>query len=262
MPLRNPPIIELAIGVQFTTERPADSSKLILFWEKHLRPQYPNCSEEPTIDDVFEKFGNGENWTVPTLQLRFEERPKLRYQFSNPDTGRIVQLQSTRMMANWVKQASDYPRYSTIHADLKSIYQRWLDYAAANNVGEVVPNQWELCYVNHILPCELWPSPSDWHRISQLFASEVGGFQPLELEDRSFQWRLLMPERTGRITLTAQQVRTKQGGSALQLTILARGPATNIDEAHNRLDNAHDFILALFDRLATEEAKSHWGITT
>lgn len=258
----NPPIIELVIGVQFTTERPVDSRKLVLFWNERLRTTYPHCAEAPALDDTFEKFGDENRGHPPMLQFRVEQLPQLRYQVSNADTGRMVQIQATRLVANWIKRSTDYPRFSAIHADLRATYQLWQDYATDNDVGEVVPNQWELCYVNLIPQGPLWESPRDWHRISNIFAVESDGFPPLELEDRRFQWRLLMPERTGRITLTAQPTRNKDGTPALQLTILARGPAGTVDEVHERLKQAHTCILELFGRLATVDAKAHWGITS
>ena len=262
MPSRNPPIVELVTGVQFTTERPVDSCKLILFWNEFLRANFPDCAEAPTIEEAFEKFGDEISWSPPKFQLRLEQLPQLRYQFSNAKTGRIIQLQSTRLMANWVRRSGEYPRFSAIHAELRQTFQTWQDYAVVNGIGEVVPNQWELCYVNLVPQGELWQSPREWHRVSKIFAAEVDAFYPLELEDRGFQWRMRMPERIGRITLTAMQSRTKDGKPALQLTILARGPAVSIDEAHDRLGLAHTAILELFDRVATEEAKKHWGMSS
>ncbi len=255
----NPPIVEMVVGVQFTTELPVDSRKLVLFWNERLRANYPLCKEAPSLDDTFEKFGEESHGQTPMLQFRVEQLPPLRYQVSNADTGRMVQIQATRLVANWVKRSADYPRFSAIHADLRATFQLWQDYAAANEIGEVVPNQWELCYVNLIPQGPLWQTPRDWHRISHIFAAETNGFPPLELEDRRFQWRLLMPERTGRITLTAQPSRNKNGTPALQLTILARGPAVTVAEVHDRLEQAHDCILELFGRVATAEAKAHWG---
>lgn len=259
MPPANPPIVELVVSAQFATERPADSTKLVLFWNEALRPFYPDAVEAAPLDDAFEKFGGDVRWQPLTLQLRLE-RPRTRYQFTNPAQDRMVQLQSTRFVLNWMRREADYPRFSAIHREFAEGFEKWQEFAAANGVGEVVPNQWELCYVNFIPQGELWETPDDWHRVSRLFVAGTSDFEPLALEDRSFQWSMRMPADAGRITLAAGQVRNREQKLGLQLTMTARGPAANAEELHERLGQAHRQILELFHRLSTDEAKAHWGV--
>lgn len=258
----NPPIVELVVGVQFSTERPVDSTKLVLFWNESVRGEFPNASEAPPVEDTFEKFDETVSWQRPGLRLSLESLPRIRYQFTTPARDRMVQLQATRLVLNWMRRDSAYPRFSTIHREFAAMFRAWQDFAHNNGVGEVVPNQWELCYVNLIPQGGLWATPSDWHRVSTLLVAGVEAFEPLALEDRSFQWRLRMPKNAGRITLTVSQVKSDDGRPGMHLILTASGPAATIEESHERLQAAHDQILELFGRLATNEAKAYWGMQT
>ena len=260
MQTRKPPIVELVVSVQFSTERPVDSTKLVLFWNEFLRVTHPQVSEAPPLEDTFEKFGGDVSWERRAVRLSLETLPRIRYQFTTPDRDRMVQLQATRLVFNWVRRDADYPRFSKIREEFSRLLTLWQDFAAKNQIGEVVPNQWELCYVNFIPQGELWKTPGDWHKVSKLFVSGVDAFEPLVLEDRSFQWRMKMPEDAGRIALGIQQVPGDDGQPGMSLTIAARGPTSSVEELHQRLDLAHQTILQLFDRLATTEAKTHWGM--
>lgn len=256
-----PPIIELVIGVQFTTQHRVDAAKLVLFWTEWLRDRYPNPAEAAYLQDEFEKFGAEERIRRPTLALKWESLPRIRFQFINDTRDRMIQLQDSRLILNWVRRDSDYPRFSVLHEEFSQKFELWRKFLETNNVGEIAPNQWELTYVNRIPQGELWQTPGDWHRISsRLFVDGIDAFASLALDDRSFQWRLRMPNDTGRITLTAEQVFTEDQRIELQLVITARGPAAD-GEIHERLKAAHDHIIQLFFHLATDEAKVHWGVS-
>ncbi len=257
----NPPIVELVVGVQFSTERPADSTRLVLFWNQHLRASYPNASEAPALEDTFEKFGDDVAWNRPGIRLSLESLPSIRFQYTNETNDRMVQLQPTRLIFNWMRRKSDYPRFSTLHAEFQNVYDSWEKFSLSDGVGEIVPNQWELCYVNFIPQGELWQTPGDWHKISPMFVAQVPSFEPLDFENRIVQWKMLMPGNTGRVTLTAEQVKNEQSKLGLQLTITARGPASTINECHERLSAAHDIIIELFEKLITPEAIAHWELT-
>lgn len=257
---RNPPIVELVISAQFATERPVDTTKLVLFWNEYLRAEYPVASEAPAIEDTFEKFGDNVRWQQPSIRLNLETTPQLRFQFTSSARDRMVQLQPTRLILNWVRKEEAYPRFSTLREEFSRRFTSWQTFAAGQDIGEVVPNQWELCYVNFIPRGELWKTPDEWHRVSSLFVDSVSDFEPLVLEDRTFQWRMRLPDARGRITLSVGQVKNSDGQLGMQLVILARGPASTDAEVVDRLQTAHDEIIKLFDRLATTEAKEHWGM--
>lgn len=261
MPMGVPPIIELAVSVQFSTERPVDTTKLVLHWDRAFRTSYPNVTEVPTLEDVFEKFGAEHKLHRRFMRLQLETLPGIRYQFTNTTKDRMVQLQPTRLILNWMRRESAYPSFSKIHNELQQHLEEWQTFATENNIGEIIPNQWELIYVNMIPQGELWNTPADWHRISKLFVAELSSVEPLELEDRGFHWRMRMSGDIGRIHLTVVQATTEDEKLGMHLTITARGPASNLVEVNTRLQEAHDEILKLFGRIATDEAKAHWGIT-
>ena len=114
---RNPPIVELVISTQFATERPVDTTKLVLFWNKDLRDNYPDATEAPAIEDTFEKFGDNVRWQQPSIRLNLETTPQLRFQFTNPAKDRMVQLQPTRLILNWLRKNEAYPRFSALREE-------------------------------------------------------------------------------------------------------------------------------------------------
>jgi uncharacterized protein (TIGR04255 family) len=150
MPSGIPPIKELVLGVQFTTEKPVDTTKIVGFWHQRLAQDYPHVAEAQPIEDVFEKFGDHAVSPPKLMQIRFNSTPKLRYLFSNITLGRMVQIQPSRLIVNWREGESVYPRFSVVSAEFLRRVLEWQNYGTAEGLGEVVPNQWELCYVNFI----------------------------------------------------------------------------------------------------------------
>jgi uncharacterized protein (TIGR04255 family) len=256
MNLNNPPIVEMFIGAQFLSKKVVDTTHFIHFWATKLQKDYPIFQEAAALQDVFEKFDESPSNHPPTFTLKIGNTPSVRYQFSNKEGDRIVQLQPTHLLLNWVRKDSDYPRFSVLNRVFTGILNDWVEVQKGNDFSV---NQWELGYINFIRRGGLWTTLNDWHRISPLFANPVEDFSRLILDDQSYQWRFQIPEKQGRITLTVKQQYNAQKEWGMMLNITGRGPASSLEQLTERINMAHREILYLFEKFATEEAKNYWG---
>src|SRR5688500_8008989 len=108
----NPPVVEVALSVQFEKLEGLRVPQLGRIWHA-FRNRFPRTEEQMPLEPAFEQFG------VPTTG-----KPEVRVELSSvPTTPRVwflneqgtelVQIQQDRFVRNWRKQTDDeaYPRY-------------------------------------------------------------------------------------------------------------------------------------------------------
>ena len=144
-----PPVVEAVIGVQFA-RLPKFSAPLAgWFWKEFLGAQWTDASEAPRIEDQFETFDGPELWAPPIQIVRFQGSTS-RIQIVRQDRERMVQLQDTRFLLNWQKQAGVYPSFDVLSEEFFKYLPQFDSFAQTAGLGSVEVNQWEVTYVNHI----------------------------------------------------------------------------------------------------------------
>jgi uncharacterized protein (TIGR04255 family) len=266
----NPPVIEAVIGVHFVPLIDFTNGHAGWFWRECLGKEWPKAADAPALPEQVERFGENQMFGLGQLgflgQFGFmlrQTKPADRLQIINADDDRVVQVQNNQFHYNWRKRNQNYPRHRQARGEFSRFYGLFREFASNTGLGTLVPNQWELTYVNHI-PCgELWQNPGDWHRVLPGLLSEPASAQGVRLETTGGEWHYEIVPARGRVHLTVQHAKIEGGvgGEVLVFQLLARGevsdkPGWGLDDG---LDRGHAEISRLFVKLTSPEAHRVWG---
>jgi uncharacterized protein (TIGR04255 family) len=258
---KNPPIEEVAIGVEFKPIRGWGIPHHGLFWER-IRKQYPKFKVLGPLPSKIEQFGRGPQRPEPAFKI--VEGADARCWFLQEDDSRLLQIQSDRLILNWrkVNSAEPYPRYE----NLKPEFQKaWADFGCfLGDVELETPEivQCELTYVDLFPRGMGWDGYADLHRISPLLAPAPNRLGVPEAVGVTTRYAL--PDGRGRLHASLQQAfRTYDGSEVMKLDITARGApmANRIEDALAWFDFGHEWAVSAFLELTTKEMHKLWGKT-
>ena len=153
----DPPVVEVALSAQFEPLSSLGSPQMGLIWQ-HFRNRFPNTEEHAPLDPAVEEFGAARE-RPQTVHFEIMGRPPTpRCWFVNPEGTELIQVQRDRFIHNWrkVKGSEHYPRYEHIRNAFASELVDFEGLLAKERLGELVPNQCEVRYVNHILVGKGW----------------------------------------------------------------------------------------------------------
>lgn len=263
-----PPVVEVALGVQFEPLAGFKSMHLALLWE-HWRESSPNWEDQPPLPPVKEWFGLP--GLPPGLDFHFEvgAPPLRRAMFSDTDGTELRQVQADRFARNWRKTVSPYPHYNDDGGQV-GLRARFLEdleflakFAEENGLGNIAPNQCEVTYVNHV-PVAGELGASD---LSQLLAPWRGGYSDEFLatpETVEVRLRFLIAESgtsLGRLHVVAAPARDQTSGELLtRLTLTARGNpiGSGIEGVMRFLDVGRRHVVKGFASLTTGNMHEKW----
>ncbi|MFD1381016.1 TIGR04255 family protein [Fodinicurvata halophila] len=115
----SPPLIEVALGVQFTPLENLQTLHGGIIWEAY-KDKYPYTKELPPLPHVLETFGRRQVHSSIPFKLSLQDRPDVpRYWFISENNDQLIQIQKDRFLQNWRKESSkaEYPRYESIRED-------------------------------------------------------------------------------------------------------------------------------------------------
>lgn len=262
-----PPVIETVVGVQFERLSGFTNAHLGAFWQ-HLRPEkWPTLLDVPPLSFQFERFHDSARWGSG-INFQLTQDPSSRLQLKNHDGTRMLQIQNGRLHHNWLgDDGGPYPRYDAVRSDFEMYFQAFNEFATNQQLGSVIPNQWEMTYVNHIEKGSVWNSPADWG-----FFSLLRGMPSIDdvIEAESFggEWHFVIPEKRGRLHIEwkhgLKSPPNNEKQQFIRLTFTARGAIEKSDETlssvRQGLDLGHDTIVNSFSQLMSDEANQYWGI--
>jgi len=263
---RSPPVVEVALSVHFDKLPGLGSVQIASFWQQ-FRDRFPKTEEHPPLEPAFERFD------VPPLRKRgavrlelIEKPPTPRFWFLNQPGTELIQVQQDRIAHNWRKLATgaEYPRYERIRESFQSELNCFQEFIRNEGIGEFVPNQCDVTYVNHILWDELNHGEPD--RLLTVFQRHFNdGFLP-DPEDATIKMRFVIPDDQGKPAgrLHADLVpgyRNADGQPLFILTMTARGRplGEGIEGAMAFLDRGREWVVRGFASLTTPEMHEKWG---
>jgi uncharacterized protein (TIGR04255 family) len=266
----DPPVIEVVLSVQF--ERPAGFRipHLGLLWTR-FRDRFPHFEDHAPLSHVIETFGIRQ---APKLELQLvsgDQAPAVRCWFVNEARTELVQLQTDRFVHNWrkvgegVKEGEQYPRYKYIRKQFERELEEFQDFLLENKLGNFLPNQCEITYINHIIAGEGWKRHNEVDKIISILGSRYSERFPLRMEDARFSARYLIPDCEGNpigrmhVSLDPAFRRTDEQEMYV-LTLTARGKPneTSVESALKFLDAGRQYIVQGFASITTPRMHRIW----
>jgi uncharacterized protein (TIGR04255 family) len=217
-----PPVVEVAIGVQFAPLAGLTAAQLGLYWTT-IRDTFPRVEEQTPIAHMVEP---PEAASEPVMALQFSDRPDFpRTWFLDATGGRLLQIQRDRFLHNWRRMAPGdaYPRFPTVR---DSFFQYWSGFTSflAQNDLKPQPDQYDLTYVNHIRKGDGWEALADMHRLFSTFVWKTRtAFLPVP-DNIRWSLRFLLPNGMGRLHVDLVPVRIPPDNeAAIRFVLTARG---------------------------------------
>lgn len=254
-----PPVVETVLGVQFAPLPKLTTAILAAFW-KELGENWPDITVVPELVPQFETFGDISAWQGGFLRL--SQTPLACFQIKNAQGDRMVQIQNGRFHYNWLGQSGQpYPRYESVRPECHDVLERFQKLLAAKEIGTIVPNQWEITYVNHMPRGTVWAEPKDWVSLFRGLPAAFVASDVTKLEGFGGHWHLEIAPRRGRLHIEVQHrfLKPERKQEILQATLTARGPTKEDLDWKQGLNLGHDVIVTTFEAMTSEKAHEYWG---
>lgn len=257
-----PPVVETALSVQFTPLPRYTGAHAGWFWKEYLEKlgDWSQVVEMPKIPDQFERFGTEDIWVAPSVQfLQGVQSP--RTQIIRADGERMIQVQDSRLVLNWRKQAADYPSYDVLVPEFQTLLHALESFSAEAGFGALAYNQWEVVYVDQFKKGQLWESVRDWSRIFPGLSIPVNVSEVPTTGDEtmSADWRFSLAGHKGRLYVSLRQARVPPSNDeVLNVTFVARGPVNASQGWRQGLDFGHDSISAVFLSITSAQVQESW----
>jgi len=260
---KRPPVVETVLGVQFDQLPKVHNAHLGVFWDRLGAADWPNVSEAPPLEQLQELFGEQRVWRSVDAHLTLTEAPPLRFRIRNAANNRMIQIQNGRLHYNWLQQEEgDYPRYRTVRPEFDEVLQSFKQFLDKQSLGEMVPNLWEVTYVNHLPRGTVWNDYRDW---SGLFPTLPGAFAEIaaaRLEGFEGHWHFEIEPQKGRLHVEVKHGRagSSEGPEILVMKSTARGRVYEETDLSAGLDLGRRTIVNSFVELTSEAAHTYWGL--
>lgn len=214
-----PPVVEVLCGVLFGSLTGLRTAHVGIFWDR-IKEEFPLVEEAPPLSPVIERFD-----PAPSFEIEVELSPPLaRTWFYRADRRGLVQLQRDRFVYNWKRSSPDdgkYPSYDRVILDFERLWSEFRSFVASEGVGEIVPRQLELAYVN-IIPDASIPAGDPVFVDHVPDRSRVRLLQAVD----GFVWRssYMLPDDAGRLHVSINSARQAETGEPVRrMDIVARG---------------------------------------
>jgi uncharacterized protein (TIGR04255 family) len=252
----NPPVTEVAVGVQFAPIpqlRPIELADLREKW----RGEYPVSQDQPPLPPSIE----GQPGGMPRVQLRLGPPVMSRLWFLSNDSTRLVQLQLDRLIVNWrqVKGDEMYPRFPEMQKRFEQRASELSAFVFERGFGAIDVNQVELNYVNFIPDADDRPRPlEDVLRVTTL--NSANHLDPPQQARLGLTFEI--PD-VGKppVRLYTEAAPSRVGErSGVQFRLTVRGAPTggSIANALEFIDGAHRHIVQSFHEMTVPEMHNVW----
>lgn len=260
---RRPPVVEVAASVQFAQIRSLDAAKLGALWMR-FRDRYPRTEQHPPLPSTQETFAPQR---IPRFGFSVGPAfPAPRLWFLDESATRLVQVQSNRLIVNWrqLDTDQDYPRYPVLRDSLTEAFSRLTAFVRDEGLGEIVPDQAELTYVNHLRSRDRASGRESLSRLLSFWHEPTSVVLRGTPEEASLRLQYVMKQGTepiGRFFVEVESAYTPSQSEPLYvMSLVGRGApfAQNLEGALGFLDEAHVWIVRGFADLTTSEAHDRW----
>jgi len=268
---KNPPVIEVVLGVQFEQLTKMKVPQVGVIWNA-FRNRFPNTEEQPPLQNVVERFSSpGTPVAKPGVRLEFGPVPPApRVLFINERGTELLQVQHDRFIRNWRKNDDDdpYPRYHELRESFRSDYETFKKVVEQEGWGPIEPNQCEVTYVNLIASGDVWTDHSELHKVITLFRKHYSDDYLGTPEDATLGVRYVLyndqKQPIGRLHVDVTPVTLiadKKPALRLNLTVRGQPADRGIKGVLSFLDRGHEEIVRSFTSVTTPEMHKIWSRT-
>lgn len=255
----DPPVVEVAISVQFKPIREFRQGHLGLFWSE-VRGEYPTAQDHPRIEGGVQTLDELEK--QPAFQIEMlDSPPSNRAWFISADESLLIQVQDDRFIHNWRHRGGPYPRFDTLLEMFWKRFDTFREVLAASGLPAPQPRQAEVIYVNWVPMEDL----AAFFRPATTARVEVKGVGPLPLAQT---WTAQYPVSrsdvdTARLNVDCRPARQfdEGGGSRghrLSLTFRAPVSGESREDISEFLILGRDAIVRTFTDLTTPSMHEQW----
>jgi uncharacterized protein (TIGR04255 family) len=264
----NPPVVEVAISLQFKPLELLHSAHFGFLWEALRAEGFSRIEDHGELEPAFEEFDTRPSGKFGVRVQAFDDAPPLpRVWFMNENQNELIQVQRDRLIVNWRQGAKSepYPRYVSILHRFKFALEAFQAFTAAEKLGALIPAQCEVTYVNH-MPAGLgWDKHGDLTSVIGPWSGQYSDSYLSAPEDVGFSARYRMEgERgnaIGRLYVTFQPAyRNSDGLPIFVMNLTARGKPEPADfkGAFSLFDQEHEWIVRGFTSMTTKKMHDIW----
>lgn len=247
-----PPVSEVIFGIGFKAPEGFREAHFGLFWNE-IRDEFPVAEIKTPIAPPPPEH----------LQIDLSTAPPQRHFFRSGDGSELLQIQSNRLLFNWIKIGdAPYPRYRKVYPRFTSLCDRFSRFLTENSFEKPIIRELRLEYLNHIAKDQIWKTPSDVHKIFPDFRVARRGRRFL-ISPQTFNLQVRYPmEREGTHLDVALRTgrRELEELITLQLSVIGAVEEPSDKEIRSWFDMAREAIDLSFTDLASPRAKEAWGI--
>jgi uncharacterized protein (TIGR04255 family) len=262
-----PPVNEVYLAAQFEPLPDFRAAHVGLFWER-LRPDFARIEEHPPLAHQVEVFGVP-SMPEPNLRLELVQRPiPPRCWYIKDDGRNLIQLQNDRFITNWrkVDEEDEYPRYPNVRDSFFAGLDKLDQFISSESLGNLVFDQCEVSYINHIAAGQGWNSHADAPAVFTFLCDHTSRDPLPEPENVRSELRYVLRGGEGApigrliVALTPAFRRTDECPIfVFQLTARGRPISEGKGGLRHFLDLGRAAIVNGFAALTTPEMHTIWG---
>lgn len=268
----NPPVVEVALSVQFQPPAGLSVAHLGLFWGR-CRDRFPRIEQHGPIVNIIERRGvrsppvdNGQL----SLSVDLDTIPRL--WMINESFTELLQLQSDRFVRNWRRyhdHSIPYPSFEArIRPEFQKDYEAFSNFAGEQGWEDLTVNQCEVTYINHIAAGKIWQSHDQLDRVFKGWSSTYPPVAGSKAESIGVRLRHELVDGSGKflgrlhVDVNSGFIR-KDEAPVFVLQLAARGQplGAGVSGVMRFLDYGHEVIVSSFAELTTADMHRIWGRT-
>lgn len=261
----NPPVTEVALGVQFVPVMAAHTYQFVQLAQVFAGSEFQISDEQPLLEPMPQETEESAIVTEGLVMDVSGVQGPPRYWLANESNTVLLQLQRDRFVLNWrlIEPGATYPRYEPLRAAFEAKY-RDLERAITDlQIGALVPTQCQIDYINPIEPPRGVEHTDDvltvWKpEYSDGFLGEPDLVRLIQAHtirsDRSFR---------GRLYISSEPARSPAGQLAIVLALTARGGplGEGLAGVLAFFDLGRDWIVRGFASVTTSQMHQVWRRT-
>ena len=245
----NPPLEEIICGIHFDSIKELKAGHLGILWQK-LGSNFTSTEDHNLLSPISEE------------EMNYRALPPLpRAWFVHKDENELIQMQFNRFVYNWRKRRPDdkYPGYSTFIENFEKHLSYFQEFLVEQKLGDFTPRVYEIAYINNILENEGWGTISDLEKVFPNFLSYKGqDTLPPNIMEINCQMVFSLPNDSGQLQLSIRNARRISDNRHLLRAEFRAISNQAYRERRKWFDSAHDVILDVFSKLASDEIQEKY----